>query len=174
MNKDFWEKYYKDNKITEPSSFAVWAENFIRGPIVDLGCGDGRDVYYFKSKGRKVQGVDASNEAEDIIKSDVLDYINTHECPPDVYTRFFWHAITREEQLAILDWVTERIWIEARTTEDKPKNIIGAHDRNLVDVTQLKDDLKERGFSIHFEEEGTGLSPYKGEDPHLIRIVASR
>jgi SAM-dependent methyltransferase len=174
MNKEFWEKHYKKHKLTKPSSFAVWANEIMDGDIIDIGCGDGRDLYYFRSHGKRAHGVDASNEDVGIIKQDIVSYIKENKSPENVYARFFWHAIMREEQLTILDWVKKRILIEARTKKDAPKDIIGSHKRNLVSVRTLKKDLKERGFTIEFEEEGTGLSPYKGEDPHLIRIVACR
>ena len=103
----------------------------------------------------------------------VSDYIQMYPSPKYVYTRFFWHAITREEQLAVLDWTRRWLFIEARTTRDAERNkYFPIHDRNYVNVSQLVQDLKERNFEIEFLEEGTGMSTYKNEDPHLVRVIA--
>ena len=174
MNKEFWEKHYKKHKLSKPSKFAEWVAPQVVGDLVDLGCGDGRDLYYFMEQGIFCHGVDVANEDLLIIKQDIMEYISENEAPENVYARFFWHAITKQEQRAILDWTNNMIYIEARTTKDKPKNIIGAHKRNLVSVRGLVKDLRERGFTVLHKEEGTGLSPFRGEDPHLVRIVAQR
>lgn len=174
MNKEFWDDYYAKNKITEPSTFALFVEEDITGPVVDIGCGDGRDVFYFKRKGKQVHGVDESNEDVGIIKQDIMSYIDQNESPEHVYARFFWHAIDRNEQLAILKWVKKHLYLEARTDKDKPKNIIGSHKRNLVDTTQLKKDLEDNGFEVTYFVESYGLSPFRGEDPHLFRVIAKK
>jgi len=174
MNKEFWENHYKKYKQTEPSSFAQFIVDDVKGSLVDIGCGDGRDLYYFKRKGIQAHGVDESNEDLFIIRQNILDYIKEQPSPDNVYARFFWHAIDRTEQLAILDWTKKYLFIEARTTEDKPKNVIGRHRRKLVDTKRLRKDLLDRGFIIKYFYEGTGLSPYRGEDPHLVRIIAEK
>jgi 2-polyprenyl-3-methyl-5-hydroxy-6-metoxy-1,4-benzoquinol methylase len=33
-----------------------------KGTIIDIGAGSGRDMKYFKDKGFKVEGIDASND----------------------------------------------------------------------------------------------------------------
>lgn len=175
MNKEFWEEVYKEHKVTNlPSSFAKFCLEQIRGPFVELGCGNGRDLYYFLEKGLHGHGVDASHEDYLIMKQDVKQYIKENESPDNVYTRFFWHAIEPELQEEILKWTKKRLFIEARTTKDKPKNIVGKHDRHLVDTKKLKKQLQEHGFSIVNFEEGTGFSPFEGEDPHLVRITADK
>jgi len=174
MNKEFWTAHYKENKITEPSTFAQFVVDKVDGPLIDIGCGDGRDLYYLQSKGINAHGVDGSNEDMFIVKQNILSYMRENQSPDNVYARFFWHAIEREEQLAILDWTKRTIFIEARTNKDKPKNVIGKHDRKLVNVKRLLKDLKKYGFEVEHIEEGYGLSPYKGEDPHLVRVIAHK
>lgn len=174
MNKEFWTDYYKKEKIKEPSSFAEFCVDKIDGDLVDVGCGDGRDLYFFKKEGIQAHGVDGSNEDIGIIKQNILSYIRANKSPENVYARFFWHAITREEQLEILRWTKNRIFIEARTKKDKPKNIIGRHKRNMVDVNRLVKDLKDNGFEILHLEDGYGFSPFRGEDPHLVRVIAEK
>ena len=113
--------------------------------------------------------MDAQAEGVFITTADVNDYIAEEKSPPNVYTRFFWHAIEDDTQNNILDWVKHKIFIEARTTTDEPKNLYGAHKRNQVDVKKLEKQLEDKGFKITHQEQGHGLSPYLGEDPHLFR-----
>lgn len=175
MNKDFWTPIYKNDKVTtEPSTFSEFCLPSISSPAVELGCGNGRDLYWFRKNGVNIFGVDAANEDTFIVKQDVSTFIRQNESPKCVYTRFFWHAIERSLQLDILDWTRKRIFIEARTTKDKPKNVCGRHSRKLIDTKKLKNDLEIRGFKILHFSEGRGLSLYKGEDPHLVRVIAEK
>lgn len=175
MNKKFWNKIYDEGVVTiKPSRFARFCLPQIRGDAVELGCGNGRDVYYFHDNKVRIHGVDASNEDFLIMKQDVGAYMNQNPCPANVYTRFFWHAIEPDLQEKILDWTTGRLFIEARTTKDKPKNIVGKHKRYLVNEKKLLKQLKDKGFEVLSHESGTGFSPFAGEDPHLVRIVADR
>ncbi len=175
MNVDFWKKVYKDHRApTDPSTFAEFCYPMITTPLVELGCGNGRDLYAFRKMGIHAYGVDAAHEDLFIIKQDVNAFIKQNESPDCVYTRFFWHAIDRPTQLDILNWVKKRILIEARTTKDKPQNVCGRHSRQLVNVARLKRDLENAGFRILHISEGRGLSIYKGEDPHLVRVIADK
>lgn len=174
MNEEFWTNHYKKHKLKVPSTFAKFVLPLIQGDLVDIGCGDGRDLYYFKKNGIQAHGVDASYEDIHIIKQPIQDYLAENSPAKNVYARFFWHAIERKEQLAILDWVQGNLFIEARTDHDKPHNVIGKHKRNLVNVNQLFRDLIKRDYQITHFSQGYGFSPYKGEDPHLFRLVARR
>ena len=63
------DEYYENNaeiyfKSTAFLDFSETCEHFLRyvkpgGKIVDIGCGSGRDVRFFKSKGFRVCGIDA-------------------------------------------------------------------------------------------------------------------
>lgn len=176
MNKEFWETVYAEKKVSKKeSSFARFCLPLIRGTLVDLGCGNGRDLYFFRDHGITAFGVDASNEDLFIHKEDVASYIRQTTSQPDnVYTRFFWHAIEPELQEQILKWTPKRLFIEARTKKDKPHNVVGKHFRNLVDVDKLLKQLEDYKFSVLSCEQGHGFSVYEGEDPHLVRIVADR
>lgn len=174
-DQKYWEGFYKTKRKFKASTFAEWVRPFVQGDLVDIGCGQGRDVHYFLENGVRAGGIDEAFENEFIIKTSVLDYMKKAESPRNVYARFFWHAIDRKEQLAILKWTKNFIFIEARTTDDKYKpKVFEKHSRNFVDVGQLVKDLKTNGFRIVRLEEGTGYSKYKGEDPFLVRVVAKK
>lgn len=163
MNEKYWKKFYKEFHKFPPSSFAKFCKPYIKGGIVELGCGNGRDVFYLGAL-----GIDKNDG------NDVKDWIHKHKSPDNVYTRFFWHAIERDLQLKILKWCKGMIFIEARTTQDKPKNLFGKHKRNLVDVGQLIEDLLDNGFTILRFKQGYGMSKFKGEDPHIVRVIATK
>jgi tellurite methyltransferase len=175
MNKSYWEKFYKTSKRLPPSSFAEFCLPYIKGKLTELGCGNGRDLLYFLYNNIESYGVDEAFESQFIEKQSIRDYIKTHKSNPYIYTRFFWHAISREDQLAILKWIDKYIFIEARTTKDKERyKIYKGHERNYINTEQLRNDLKKNKFKILFFKEGTGMSLYKDENPHLVRVIAKK
>ena len=169
---NYWEKFYKKNKKMKPSTFAYFAIPFIDGTVLDVGCGNGRDVN-FLSEHCVAIGIDPSFSSGSVRKWKIENYMATFPPPDVVYTRFFWHSITRGLQLKILKWVKATIMIEARTTEDKKRNHIYTHKRNYVNVPQLVQDLKDNGFQIIRLEEGE-FSPFKNENPHLVRVIEKK
>lgn len=173
-NKQYWSDFYDKHYYLTPSSFAKFVLPWVKkGILVDFGCGDGRDSKYFRQQGKEVIGVDNASNFD--VKMTVEDYLDKKICPEYVYARFFWHAISRELQLAILDWTTDYIFIEARTINDEYTiKTFNEHDRNYVSTAQLVSDLKERGFVIDYLTEGRGLSKYKTEDPFLVRVIAHK
>ena len=175
MNKEHWLGFYRKNERLKESSFAQFCLPYIEGKLTELGCGNGRDLYYFLYNNIESYGVDEAFESPFIEKCSVMKYIKNNKSTKSVYTRFFWHAITRDEQLAILEWTKYFLFIEARTTLDKDrKKTHNDHYRNFVDVEQLKKDLKDNHFQIIKIEQGLGFSKYKGEDPHLVRVFAKK
>lgn len=175
MNDNYWEQFYSTFNETRASTFSSYVFKFIDdGVLVDLGCGNGRDLNFFLSAGLEAYGVDEAFNSPVIENQSVSDFIKFNEAPKYVYARFFWHAIDRAAQLDILNWVTEWIFIEARTTEDEYlEKSFPQHERNYVNVPQLVKDLKDRGFTIVELSEGH-FSPYNGENPHLVRVAAKK
>lgn len=168
-NKKYWKEFYQKNTIEEPSSFAEYILPLVKGELIDLGCGNYRDTNFFLFNKIDADGIDEVHGYK------VEDHIKKNKSPNNVYARFFWHAIDRPLQLKILKWTKKFIFIEARTTEDaKRLKMAKPHQRNYVNVAQLVSDLKANKFTIISMEEGTGLSPYKKEDPFLVRIIARK
>ncbi len=170
-----WESFYKTEHNFKNSTFSDFVFEQIKGDsLVELGCGDGRDLKFFIKNGINACGIDKAFEGRNITKQDVLDFIKNNNSPEYVYTRFFWHIVNRDIQLEILKWVKGTLFIEARTAEDRPLNLFTKHKRYLINVSQLVKDLKDNGFQITYLHEGRGLSVLKGEDPYLVRIVAKK
>jgi hypothetical protein len=165
----YWNKFYKAHRRKKPSSFAKVVQPYLRKEVLELGCGTGDDLVFFNEQGLEVCGLDQ------VWGSPVENYLNVLPRYEYIYTRFFWHSIKRDLQLKILQQTPKWLFIEARTTDDrKLKKIYYGHKRNYVSVSQLVTDLKDHGFQIVSLVEGTGLSPYRGEDPHLVRVIAHK
>ncbi len=65
-DKKFWnERYKKDDYLygIEPSSFLVEYSNLLKGSVLSLSEGEGRNAVYLASRGLKVCGVDISGVA---------------------------------------------------------------------------------------------------------------
>ena len=129
----YWSRYYAHSqRIMAPSSFAASVAAELAEPcwIVDMGCGDGRDAFFFASLGHRVLGLDAagtvieSNRAfvhhtqrdriafqeADLSTPGVLAAVlrdHAEQAPSGarvvVYGRFFFHAIGDEEEAVILE-----------------------------------------------------------------------
>lgn len=97
------------------------------------------------------------------------------------YMRFFLHAISAEVQERLMSAVDthalpgDSFAAEFRTDKDEATSHVHTrHYRRFQSAADFSADLTRRGFEILHEEEGTGLSPYQGEDPVLYRVVARR
>lgn len=149
---DYWNSFYRTKaaSFAAPSQFALFVlgETAPDGPMVDIGCGTGRDAIYFSSQGRAVLGVDASEAAvahcrqlaaandlsarflaSKINASDLAERIRVElEGAPrgrlTVYARFFVHAINEDEEIAFLELASELcdkggvLAVEFRTIRD--------------------------------------------------------
>lgn len=126
-NSSYWNDYYKNAATiaTIPSQFAAFAAcEFSRdSPVIDIGCGNGRDAIFFSSIGYKVIGIDSSSSAvelcslaakefeidasfrvfdisedEDAINGLVDSLILDAPSKINIYSRFFIHAIDEEAE----------------------------------------------------------------------------
>jgi cyclopropane fatty-acyl-phospholipid synthase-like methyltransferase len=144
MDKEYWDKFYKNNKnietLKEASSFAIFCqEKFFKyknKTILELGSGNGRDASYFSNNLHTVIAIDQSHEGlkflskninknlsyikDDFVNMDYQKYINVDV----VYSRFTLHAITEEECTIIINKVSSLLKkgdifaIEVRSTQD--------------------------------------------------------
>ena len=149
MDRDYWNKYYEKTVVGgEPSSFAqVCASKYLTtdSVILEPGCGNGRDSFYFASLGYTVYAFDQSsriiarvtdqntfdnltfytenvaniqNPQEDLTQ---LNYATSKiNC---IYTRFVLQALSHEEESALINWAYTALpfdglfLIEARSIE---------------------------------------------------------
>jgi tellurite methyltransferase len=196
----FWqERYENDNSIPlYQSSFAEFIHNYFGNitdkKILDLGCGNGRDSFYFKKHGAYVIGIDQAppdRYNDDIVfkKMDIADLpaedINVSDI---VYSRFFFHSITEENEDKLLSLIINNarggtyICIEARTMND-PLMLSGKklsinehmtdHYRRFLDYPLFLDKLVKYGLTIHYSTEVNNVAVYKDDNPYVLRVIAS-
>ena len=207
MNKEYWEKYYTSQKTNDqPSGFAKFCVDKITrefGEIVDIGCGNGRDTFFFASCSIPCIGVDqtqAAIEKNRIKCSDLglsaqfhqadfstLDYDALIQGPFSIYSRFTLHAINSEEESKLLGKIyssknLKYLLIEARTIRDElygvgknigPHEFMTTHYRRFIDPDKLRAKL-EKAFDIQYFQEAQGFSKTETEDPCLIRLIAKK
>ncbi|MFC4783173.1 class I SAM-dependent methyltransferase [Nocardioides sp. MAHUQ-72] len=101
--------------------------------------------------------------------------------PKLFYMRFFLHAIPESVQVGLLDAIGsharpgDQLAAEFRTDKDEQNlKVHLKHYRRFQNADAFVDDLEARGWIIVHREEGTGLSPYRDEDPVLCRVIARR
>lgn len=120
----YWNKFYEDgNKTIFPSQFAVMLASTVSSEfdIVDLGCGNGRDTFFFSQLGYRVVGIDQSEVAirsnlsrslggrqdnvrfvqanfSDREKIELAANINGIKSKKIYYCRFVLHSITDDEE----------------------------------------------------------------------------
>jgi SAM-dependent methyltransferase len=129
----------------------------------------------------RFRGVDVSDT--DAVRAALTDVVTSSPTEPVLfYMRFFLHSIPEDVQEGLLDVIDacarpgDVLAAEFRTDRDKARaKVHHKHYRRYQNGPAFGRTLQSRySFELLHEEEGTGLSPYKGEDPELYRVVARR
>lgn len=198
-DEKYWNEFYIQNsELSDPSSFAMYVyEKYINNGLVDsklieLGCGNGRDSLFFASKKVSVEAIDYSKETISKLKkldANSINFenknfaeINEYKDFNFVYSRFTFHSIDDETEKNTLDLLYNVLsdnglfMLEARTTKDESLNkVFGInHYRRYLDFTKTCEKIELLGFKIIEKIESQDLSPYKGENPYLLRIIAEK
>jgi len=172
MENEHWKDFYKKNIAPSyPTTFARFCLDVLpyRSKIIDVGCGNYRDTNYFIENGFNATGIDlAIND---------LSYSELNNDFDVIYSRFFLHALPKDELIDFIKWSANSsqdevlFMAECRSIGDKPV-LFTDHDRSLVNGTDLMYLLQSVGFDIVYYQKATGLAKYKSEDPLVIRIIA--
>jgi SAM-dependent methyltransferase len=181
---EYWNQFYSNFKVTESSNFSKFVmkyfENFDLKTILDAGCGNGRDSFFFSSK-YKVLGIDNSTNLEnkdnfEFILSDFVDYDKKNF--DIIYSRFTFHSIKDTEQERFLKSIHPGSYLCIETRSIKGKDDFryhgDTHFRNLTDINYLNKLLYENNFTILYIEENTKFAIYKNEDPICIRVICKK
>lgn len=151
VEKDYWNSFYSKFNISHPSQFCVMTAIEIDSnkPIVEFGCGNGRDSIYLATHGHTVYGCDLSapaiesnrEKSKDVahLEFRVLDASSTDqvravvdkardESSADniiVYTRFFLHSIDQHQETKFLSALSaalspgDKLYFEFRCKMDE-------------------------------------------------------
>ena len=199
MNKGYWEKYYRGLLIPEPSDFAVFCLEHIKateGGLVEIGCGNGRDSFYFAKHGIKTVAVDQSRIAIGVARAinpyhQILGFTENDisertfglitpalHC---LYLRFVLHALGKKEQEKLYKLLEtsvshgpRSIFIETRSDKDQ-LTYSDDHERRFTNKDELIEVMENRlGFQTLFCQEGRGFAKTENEDPIVIRYIGER
>lgn len=171
--------------------------------LVDVGCGGGRDSRLFARTGRNVIGVDyslgavlrahrwAARRAPNA-SFEPLNFYDTRAAlamgarlsregrPVDIYARFLLHALEDRGRANFWRMASMslrgggRLFLEFRTESDaRNDHFFGNHFRRYLDPDLVRAEIEANGGRVVHQEAGTGLAPFRTEDPHVCRIVAT-
>jgi tellurite methyltransferase len=199
-NKSYWNKFYSTNNELppEPSNFSLYVLRVFKAlpeknshkHILDIGCGNGRDAYYFSSQGFEVTGIDSFSKIEtdkfQFLQKNIFDYeINELNAFDVCYLRFVIHTFSEQEcdqlfaRLALLHPET-LIAIETRSTtnitkEEKLetffKSPIGdEHFRMLYSKNYMDKKISDK-FIILESSDSTDVAKFKSENPFCLRYI---
>jgi len=202
MTFNYWNDYYENNGVPhDPSRFARFClkEYIKKGQLlVDLGCGNGRDSFYFVKHKVNVLGIDYSTIIDKMLSFPMplfirmnLEKINKWVFNADViYARFLLHSISEQCQDKIICWAFDDLkeggllCLEFRSVKDdlygkgekrgRDTFFFNRHARRFIRKEEIEEEIRKAGFRIIYSLEDKGLSPFGRENPMLIRIVAKK
>ncbi len=202
MNKlqnKYWDFFYNkkySSQLNFPSQFATFTigEKKLENNLVEIGCGTGRDSYFFSSYFDNVFAFDKSKVA---IKNNLKKYkkvknlnffefdINNEFNFPKIvkknkilYARFFLHSL---KDVEIKKFVTlskkilnskEKIFLEYRSINDKTKKkVFKGHYRNFLKSSTIKKIFEQKSFKLIYNIQGKGFAKFKNEDAFVVRQI---
>jgi len=203
MNKKYWENYYSEKLgFDKPSSYAIEVLDLIdkENSILELGCGNGRDSFYFANNGIRVIAIDQSKNIINQIKNeninptflckDIIDIQENFNYKVNhCYARFFFHALNENEENSAIKFITNILPIngyffsESRSIKSSLygkgkfffKDIYSTdHKRRFIRKNNFIAKLEYNGFQIKNIIESDGLAIFKDDDPVVIRICAKK
>jgi SAM-dependent methyltransferase len=206
-HRKYWDAFYSQQRQRVPkgpSPFARWVQerHGSTRPLVDVGCGTGRDALWFASRGRHVTGLDynlgvlrrAGNRAARRELDTEFHLVNLYDTraaltwgailahrdePCDVYARFTLHALTEPGQHNLMRLASMalrrggRLYLEFRTPQDAVLPHVFAHKRHYLSAEEARELVVQAGGRVLDVVTGQGLAPYEDEDPVVCRMVAT-
>jgi tellurite methyltransferase len=199
-NDEYWNNFYSnENELPlEPSNFAAYVLRFLQTlsqtssykNILSIGCGNGRDAYFFSSQGYKVTGIDSCAKVEtdkfQFLQKNIFDYeLNELNAFDVCYLRFFIHTHSEQEcdqlfaRLALMPPQT-LIAFETRSTtnitkEEKLETFFSSpigdeHFRMLYSKHYMDKKISDK-FIILESSDSSDVAQFKSENPFCLRYI---
>jgi tellurite methyltransferase len=199
----YWNKFYSRNSIKKESTFAKFTQKKIKlkkANVLDVGCGNGRDAFFFAKKNHVVLGIDISKEV--IQKNSKKKNRNLEFKKFDIekdmlkkkfdviYCRFFLHTINQILEKKLITLIkkvkNERtmVFFEFRNFKDKIFGNFKAKDHNkviefekghfrrIIDPKIFKKKfLSQTKSKFIYQKSGINLSVVKNDNPNLTRMI---
>jgi len=202
----YWKQFYVDAHIRKNSLFSIFINKYLskRSNIIELGCGNGEDAFYFHKCGHFVSTCDQSTnvlknkeilskinfsnfDVGDSVKlnaflnKSLIKKIDGSSMVNMIYMRFFLHSVTKDVENIIFLCLKKNlpqgslVGMEFRTEKDKDAlHIFKRHYRRFIPMQEMINKIEKYDFSILYSKESKGFSPFKDEDPFLCRIIAKK
>jgi adenylylsulfate kinase-like enzyme/SAM-dependent methyltransferase len=203
---NYWNDYYKHavEDLGKPSDFARFAMTYMRGEggkLIDIGCGNGRDSFYFDENGLKVTAVDSSETAirsidekkrrifgicDNFVSAKALFCVDYDYC----YARWSIHSVDATQQNELLTNIHGALreggmlFAELRTVNDpkyghgqplgKDEFFLDGHYRRFIRPEEFSDELQSIGFKRVYFKESDEFSVVGNDRPMLLRVVATK
>ena len=199
----YWNQFYKKESIRHESTFARFTLkkiNIKKSRVLDIGCGNGRDSYFFNKKGFEVTGIDISQKAIeknsknkiknlsfkkfDIGKDKIKDKFDV------IYCRFFVHTVDELLESKLIKLIKDSknkgtmVFFEFRNFKDKIFGTFKAKDHNkviefekghfrrIIDPKIFKEKfLSKTKSKLIYQKNGINLSIVKKDNPNLSRMI---
>lgn len=205
-DNEYWNTFYSKKKlIKKPSSFAFEIVKYLDSDkkLLELGCGNGRDSFFFAKNGIHVIALDLSNQVIDIDRESsedsniqflIKDFtrLNNNEFGSldYIYSRFTLHSIDKKDYLRTIEWASNNLnqekglfFIEARTINDplygvgdpvEDDGFITTHYRRFFRVKDMITELKDLDFNLIHVSENYTDSWYKDDKAVVIRVICEK
>jgi tellurite methyltransferase len=197
MNNLYWNNFYKKFYIKKNSNFSAFVLKKInkKKNLLEVGCGNGRDTFFFLKKKILCTAFDISITAikknKKIVKNvfyqkDVCKKnLKTKKKYDYIYARFFLHAINyKQEKFFFLNCKKllkkkGLIFLEFRTIEDpliqsgkflSKYERISDHYRRFINVDDFQKRIKNI-FKIMYLKQSRSFAIFQKSKPHICRIV---
>ena len=204
--RNYWDQFYQSDRLgieDIPSQFATFVVGEFpkSSAIIDIGCGNGRDSFFFCRHVKEVVGVDGSRNAIDHcnnkskhmsvnnvgfhhvdLSTDAcmafLDGLAVDFSGTVAYARFLVHAIDEDSEANLLKmarYVSERggaVALEFRTHRDEnQKKETSTHYRRYINPLEFMENARSAGLNLAYFTEGFGFAKYKSDDAHVARLI---
>ena len=200
----YWNDFYSKDIRFKESSFARFVlknvTNHKKIKLIDIGCGNGRDSFFFNKKGFDVLGIDISQtviKKNSQISNKKISFLN-FDVEKDtiskkfdiIYSRFFIHALSEKGECKFIQLVNKLkknntlIFLEFRNSKDPIFNKFenknhndfinfgNGHYRRFIDTKKFVTNfLKKTKSKNIYLRSSKNISVLKKDNPNLSRAI---